>query len=174
MSNIITVGTDYTSQTRYDLNQDDSEISIRKLDLLPEDHPVLHKEPLPWVFDPPQADPKLMYDVMLENMVYHRGLGLSANQIGMPVKVFAMRIDDSDMAIVCFNPEILEESDEMVIMEEGCLSFPGLYFKVKRPAVVSVQYLDTKQKECIIKLEGFHARVFLHEYDHLQGITFDQ
>ena len=87
MSNIITVGTDYTSQTRYDLNQDDSEISIRKLDLLPEDHPVLHKEPLPWVFDPPQADPKLMYDVMLENMVYHRGLGLSANQIGMPVKV---------------------------------------------------------------------------------------
>ena len=59
-------------------------------------------------------------------------------------------------------------------MEEGCLSFPGLYFKVKRPSVVSVQYLDIEQKECIIKLEGLHARVFLHEYDHLQGITFDQ
>ena len=103
-----------------------SELILRKIDLLPEDHPVLHQEPLPWIFDPPQADPKLMYDIMLENMVYHHGLGLSANQIGMPVKVFSMRIDDTDMAIVCFNPEILEESDEMVIMEEGCLSYPLL------------------------------------------------
>ena len=87
-----------------------SELILRKIDLLPEDHPILHQEPLTWVFDPPQADPKLMYDIMLENMVYHHGLGLSANQIGMPVKVFAMRIDESDNAIVCFNPEIQEES----------------------------------------------------------------
>ena len=172
MSNIITVGTDYTSQTRYDLNQDDSEISIRKLDLLPEDHPVLHKEPLPWVFDPPQADPKLMYDVMLENMVYHRGLGLSANQIGMPVKVFAMRIDDSDMAIVCFNPEILEESDEMVIMEEGCLSYPLLYLKKKRPEKLSVKYQNADGDTIDAHFEGLAARVFHHEMDHMEGKTF--
>ena len=172
MSNIITVGTDYTSQTRYDLNQDDSEISIRKLDLLPEDHPVLHKEPLPWVFDPPQADPKLMYDVMLENMVYHRGLGLSANQIGMPVKVFAMRIDDSDMAIVCFNPEILEESDEMVIMEEGCLSYPLLYLKKKRPEKLSVKYQNADGDTIDAHFEGLAARVFHHEMDHMKGKTF--
>ena len=172
MSNIITVGTDYTSQTRYDLNQDDSEISIRKLDLLPEDHPVLHKEPLPWVFDPPQADPKLMYDVMLENMVYHRGLGLSANQIGMPVKVFAMRIDDSDMAIVCFNPEILEESDEMVIMEEGCLSYPLLYLKKTRPEKLSVKYQNADGDTIDAHFEGLAARVFHHEMDHMEGKTF--
>ena len=172
MSNIITVGTDYTSQTRYDLNQDDSKISIRKLDLLPEDHPVLHKEPLPWVFDPPQADPKLMYDVMLENMVYHRGLGLSANQIGMPVKVFAMRIDDSDMAIVCFNPEILEESDEMVIMEEGCLSYPLLYLKKKRPEKLSVKYQNADGDTIDAHFEGLAARVFHHEMDHMKGKTF--
>ena len=172
MSNIITVGTDYTSQTRYDLNQDDSEISIRKLDLLPEDHPVLHKEPLPWVFDPPQADPKLMYDVMLENMVYHRGLGLSANQIGMPVKVFAMRIDDSDMAIVCFNPEILEESDEMVIMEEGGFSYPLLYLKKKRPEKLSVKYQNADGDTIDAHFEGLAARVFHHEMDHMEGKTF--
>ena len=172
MSNIITVGTDYTSQTRYDLNQDDSEISIRKLDLLPEDHPVLHKEPLPWVFDPPQADPKLMYDVMLENMVYHRGLGLSANQIGMPVKVFSMRIDDTDMAIVCFNPEILEESDEMVIMEEGCLSYPLLYLKKKRPEKLSVKYQNADGDTIDAHFEGLAARVFHHEMDHMEGKTF--
>jgi peptide deformylase len=114
MSDIITVGADFAPKTTYKFKKDDSELSLRKIDLLPEDHAVLHQEPLTWIFDPPQADPKLMYDIMLENMVYHRGLGLSANQIGMPVKVFAMRIDESDNAIVCFNPEILEESEEMV------------------------------------------------------------
>ena len=108
-----------------------SEIILRKIDLLPEDHPILYQEPLTWIFDPPQADPKLMYDIMLENMVYHHGLGLSANQIGMPVKVFAMRINGSDHTIVCFNPEILEESKEMVTMNEGCLSFPYLYLNKK-------------------------------------------
>jgi len=117
-----------------------SEIILRKLDLLPEDHPVLHQEPLTWIFDPPQADPKLMYEIMLENMVYHHGLGLSANQIGMPVKVFAMRIDESDNAIVCFNPEIVKESEEMIKMTEGCLSFPLLYLNKRRPEKLSVKY----------------------------------
>ena len=118
------MGADFTSNTKYEFKGADGDLTLRKLDLLPEDHPVLHQEPLTWIFDPPQADPKLMYEIMLENMVYHHGLGLSANQIGMPVKVFAMRIDESDNAIVCFNPKITEESEEMVTMEEGCLSFP--------------------------------------------------
>ena len=78
--------------------------------LLDESHPIIHKEPIHWQFGV-NPDPKRMHDVMLENMVYHRGLGLSANQIGMPVKVFAMRVDDSDNAIVCFNPKITKESD---------------------------------------------------------------
>ena len=109
MSDIITIGADGSPNTKYELfKKKDDELSLRKIDLLPEDHPVLHQEPLTWIFDPPQADPKLMYDIMLENMVYHYGLGLSANQIGMPVKVFAMRTDESDNAIVCFNPEIVE------------------------------------------------------------------
>ena len=106
MSDIITVGGDLTPKTTYEFKSADDEITLRKMDLLPEDHPVLHQEPLTWIFDPPQADPKRMHMIMLENMVYHHGLGLSANQIGMPVKVFAMRIDESDNAIVCFNPEI--------------------------------------------------------------------
>ena len=172
MSNIITVGADLTPQTTYNFKLEDSDLILRKIDLLPEDHPVLHKEPLPWVFDPPQADPKLMYDVMLENMVYHRGLGLSANQIGMPVKVFAMRIDDSDMAIVCFNPEILEESDEMVIMEEGCLSYPLLYLKKKRPEKLSVKYQNADGDTIDAHFEGLAARVFHHEMDHMEGKTF--
>ena len=172
MSDIITVGGDLTPKTTYEFKKDNSELTLRKLDLLPEDHPVLHKEPLPWIFDPPQADPKLMYDIMLENMVYHHGLGLSANQIGMPVKVFAMRIDESDNAIVCFNPEIEEESEEMIMMTEGCLSFPSLYLNKKRPEKLTVKYQNVDGNFINTHFEGLAARVFHHEMDHMKGKTF--
>ena len=116
------------------------DLQLRVAKLLHESDPILKKEPLTWVFNPPQADPHRMHNLMLENMVAHRGLGLSANQIGMPVKVFAMRVDDSDNAIVCFNPKITGESDEKVMMKEGCLSYPSLYLNVRRPAEVWVKY----------------------------------
>ena len=172
MSDIITVGGDFTPKTKYEFKGADGDLTLRKLDLLPEDHPVLHQEPLTWIFDPPQADPKLMYEIMLENMVYHHGLGLSANQIGMPVKVFAMRIDESDNAIVCFNPEIQKESEEMVMMSEGCLSFPSLYLKKRRPKELSVSYQNIDGNFIGAHFEGLAARVFHHEMDHMVGKTF--
>ena len=173
MSDIITIGADCSPNTKYELfKKKDDELSLRKIDLLPEDHPVLHQEPLTWIFDPPQADPKLMYDIMLENMVYHYGLGLSANQIGMPVKVFAMRTDESDNAIVCFNPEIVEESKEMVTMEEGCLSYPLLFLKKRRPENLIVKYQNVDGEFIDSKFEGLAARIFHHEMDHMKGNTF--
>ena len=173
MSDIITIGADGSPNTKYELfKKKDDELSLRKIDLLPEDHPVLHQEPLTWIFDPPQADPKLMYDIMLENMVYHYGLGLSANQIGMPVKVFAVRTDESDNAIVCFNPEIVEESKEMVTMEEGCLSYPLLFLKKRRPENLIVKYQNVDGEFIDSKFEGLAARIFHHEMDHMKGNTF--
>jgi len=172
MSDIITVGGDYSPKTKYEFKGANGDLTLRKLDLLPEDHPVLHQEPLTWIFDPPQADPKLMYEIMLENMVYHHGLGLSANQIGMPVKVFAMRIDESDNAIVCFNPEIVKESEEMIKMTEGCLSFPLLYLNKRRPEKLSVKYQNADGDFITAHFEGLAARVFHHEMDHMAGKTF--
>ena len=172
MSDIITVGAAYSPNTKYEFKNENGDLTLRKLDLLPEDHPVLHQEPLTWIFDPPQADPKLMYEIMLENMVYHHGLGLSANQIGMPVKVFAMRIDESDNAIVCFNPEIQEESEEMVMMSEGCLSFPSLYLKKRRPKELTIRYQNVNGDFIDAHFEGLAARVFHHEMDHMVGKTF--
>jgi peptide deformylase len=99
-------------------------------------------------------------------------LGLSANQIGMPVKVFAMRIDESDNAIVCFNPEIIEKSKEMVTMEEGCLSFPLLYLKKRRPEKLTIKYQNVDGDFIETKFEGLAARVFHHEMDHMEGKTF--
>ena len=149
-----------------------SELILRKIDLLPEDHPILHQEPLTCVFDPPQADPKLMYDIMLENMVYHHGLGLSANKIGMPVKVFSMRVDDNDNAIVCFNPKIIKESDERVMMKEGCLSYPSLYLNIQRPKIIEAKYQNIDGNDVNVHFEGLTARIFHYEMDHMKGKTF--
>ena len=139
------------------------------MELIKAPNEFLEKQVKPFDFKNMDAE-KISKD-MVDTMLKYKGIGLASNQVGLDAQIFVM---GEENPITVINPIITEVGPERVEMEEGCLSFPGLYFKVKRPAVVSVQYLDTKQKECIIKLEGFHARVFLHEYDHLQGITFDQ
>ena len=139
------------------------------MELIKAPNEFLEKQVKPFDFENMAAE-KISKD-MVDTMLKYKGIGLASNQVGLDAQIFVM---GEENPITVINPIITEVGPERVEMEEGCLSFPGLYFKVKRPAVVSVQYLDTKQKECIIKLEGLHARVFLHEYDHLQGITFDQ
>ena len=139
------------------------------MELIKAPNEFLEKQVKPFDFENMDAE-KISKD-MVDTMLKYIGIGLASNQVGLDAQIFVM---GEENPITVINPIITEVGPERVEMEEGCLSFPGLYFKVKRPAVVSVQYLDTKQKECIIKLEGLHARVFLHEYDHLQGITFDQ
>ena len=139
------------------------------MELIKAPNEFLEKQVKPFDFENMDAE-KISKD-MIDTMQKYKGIGLASNQVGLDAQIFVM---GEENPITVINPIITEVGPERVEMEEGCLSFPGLYFKVKRPAVVSVQYLDTKQKECIIKLEGLHARVFLHEYDHLQGITFDQ
>ena len=139
------------------------------MELIKAPNEFLEKQVKPFDFENMDAE-KISKD-MVDTMLKYKGIGLASNQVGLDAQIFVM---GEENPITVINPIITEVGPERVEMEEGCLSFPGLYFKVKRPAVVSVQYLDTKQEECIIKLEGLHARVFLHEYDHLQGITFDQ
>ena len=139
------------------------------MELIKAPNEFLEKQVAPFNFDTMDAD-KISKE-MIEMMLKYKGVGLASNQVGIDAQIFVM---GEENPITVINPMVTEVGTEKIEMEEGCLSFPGLYMKVKRPSVVSVQYLDTKQKECIIKVEGFHARVFLHEFDHLQGITFDQ
>ncbi|HIK66999.1 MAG TPA: peptide deformylase [Flavobacteriales bacterium] len=140
--------------------------------LLHESDQILTQEPAAWIFDPPQADAERMHRIMIENMVFHHGLGLSANQIGMPVKVFAMRVDESNQAIVCFNPTIKKESDETVMMKEGCLSFPELFLNIRRPTEIEGQYQNADGDTIDVHFEGLAARIFHHEMDHMKGETF--
>ena len=139
------------------------------MELIKAPNEFLEKQVKPFDFENMDAE-KISKD-MVDTMLKYKGIGLASNQVGIDAQIFVM---GEEKPITVINPIVTEVGPDRVEMEEGCLSFPGLYFKVKRPSVVSVQYLDIEQKECIIKLEGLHARVFLHEYDHLQGITFDQ
>ena len=148
----------------------DDELTLRKFQLLPEEHPILKKEPLPWIFGE-NPDPQRMRLIMLENMVAHNGLGLSANQIGMPVKVFLMYATNEE-GIVCFNPKITRESNEKVIMKEGCLSFPELYLNISRPQMIEATYQNADGDEINVHLEDLAARIFHHEMDHMIGTTF--
>lgn len=108
---------------------------------------------------------------MTELMLKHRGVGLSANQVGIDVPLFVMGNDKSNIVMVV-NPVIKTVSETSSIHHEGCLSFPGIYVNVKRPNLISVMYWDENLEKHEISMDGYSARVFLHEYDHLNGITF--
>jgi len=117
---------------------------------------------------------KLSY-TLTENMFHHRGVGLSANQIGIKERVFVMISDiETQETITCFNPKIIKESKDEVVMEEGCLSYPELFLDIPRPSSIIVKYEDESKEMHKIKLTGFIARIFQHEYDHMEGIDFTQ
>lgn len=111
---------------------------------------------------------------MIELMKKSRGIGLSANQVGITGRVFVIQPQNLEdkRPFALFNPVLLEQSEELDQGEEGCLSFPDLYLQVKRPNKIKVQYVDKHQNICIIELTGIDARCFLHELDHLNGICF--
>jgi peptide deformylase len=81
---------------------------------------------------------------------------------------------DTQETITCFNPKILKQSKDIVVMEEGCLSYPDVYLEVPRPESVVVKYENEGKNVHKLKLNGLSARVFQHEYDHMEGIDFSQ
>jgi len=137
--------------------------------LVKDTDPILSQEMPRFDFDNPVVDPiQLAYD-LVESMRHHGGIGLSANQIGLPYRVFAM---EAVPAIVCFNPKLIHESSEEIILEEGCLSFPGLGIKIKRSRHVKVRYTEPNGNVVTTKFTGMAARCFLHEYDHMNGTKY--
>lgn len=131
-------------------------------------HPALHTEA---TIDPFSIDADWIersFD-MLKLMEARFGIGLAAPQIGQSVRLFVMAFDNNGPNIGVFNPEILEVSEEKVPMEEGCLSFPALYFIVTRPEKIKVRFQTADQEVVEDWLEGRDARCFQHEFDHLQG-----
>ena len=142
------------------------------LQLTPNTHPILHERVKPCSKD---LDRPEMSRILKENMVHYGGVGLSANQIGIGERVFIMMLNmETEETITCFNPRIIKRYDDNVWCEEGCLSFPDEIINIERPDRIVVKYEDEDGKDHKIKLSGMAARVFLHEFDHLEGIVFTQ
>lgn len=137
--------------------------------LVKDTDPILSQVMPRFDFDNPVVDPiQLAYD-LVESMRHHKGIGLSANQIGLPYRVFAM---EAVPALVCFNPKLIDVSSEEILLEEGCLSFPGLGIKIKRPRHIKVRYAEPSGEIMTRKFTGMAARCFLHELDHMDGTKY--
>ncbi|MCB9988148.1 MAG: peptide deformylase [Rhodospirillales bacterium] len=119
-------------------------------------------------------------DAMLETMYESNGIGLAANQVGLLSRVLVMDLDwrgedgerQQGNPHFIINPEIIWESEEISMMEEGCLSVPGHYAEVQRPADVRVKYLDYNGKEAELAASGLLSHCVQHEIDHLNGMLF--
>ena len=138
--------------------------------------------PDPWLekqvseFDFNKLDANEISRSMADLMQKHHGLGLAANQVGLDAQIFVIKpsLLDDKSSLTFINPVIESVTINTDVMPEGCLSHPDLFLKIKRPRGVVVKYLDTAGKQCILELYDIDARVFLHEYDHLQGIEFTE
>ena len=147
--------------------------------LIPPNDPRLLMQIAPFMDDTLEqfgfADRKELSKVMYDNMVKYGGLGLSANQLGLPYRMFVMgghpQVEDGKVRTV-FNPLINDVSPESINLKEGCLSFPFLFLSIKRPKWCSVRYTDENGEEIEETLHGMSARIFMHENEHMNGYVF--
>ena len=147
--------------------------------LIPPNDPRLLMQVAPFMDDTLEqfgfADRKELSKVMYDNMTKYGGLGLSANQLGLPYRMFVMgghpQIEDGKVRSV-FNPLINDVSPESINLKEGCLSFPFLFLSIKRPKWCSVRYTDENGEEVEETFHGMSASIFMHENEHMNGYVF--
>lgn len=139
------------------------------LTLVNEHDPILTTVCDNFDFAEPPFDPIEFAQELVKFMRDSDGVGLAANQVGVPYRVFSMRADPNK---VFYNPRLIWQSEETILLEEGCLSFPGLVCKVKRPRHVKVRYEQPNAETMTETFTGMSARVILHELDHLDGLLF--
>ena len=124
-------------------------------------------------FNQPSHDPVQLEKEMIELMFQYDGIGLAAPQVGIKARVFVMgHRDFPDAAQAFFNPIVLAHVDELEDIEEGCLSFPGIYVKIKRPKKIRVRWQNSKGEWQEDEFDGYNCKCFLHELDHLEGVVF--
>ncbi len=144
---------------------------MSKLDILRYPDPRLHKVARP--VGAVDARIASLVDDMLETMYDAEGVGLAATQVDVHERVIVIDISDAhDEPLVLINPELVETSEEMTLVDEGCLSVPEIYDKVPRHARVLVRALDRKGASRELDVEGLLSIAVQHEMDHLLGKVF--
>lgn len=108
---------------------------------------------------------------MASAMYFYDAVGISAVQLGVPKAVFLVRVDSEKYATFV-NPEIISQSEEKEVITEGCLSFPGVMVPVLRSKEVKLKFQEADGTEKDVDVGGLHARIILHEMDHITGKTF--
>jgi peptide deformylase len=141
------------------------------LTLLEETSPQLLEVSEEWDFRL-DGSPEELVRAMSKFMADNGGVGLAAPQLGIKKRIFIM--GNFTKLVACINPKIVSLSEDRKNDLEGCLSFPDLFMRVKRPTSAVVQYYTVSGELIERELTGLECRVFLHEYDHLIGVTFDQ
>ena len=144
---------------------------LRKI--LTEPDPILRKkcEPLEKV----DTETKQLMDDMLETMYAAPGIGLAAIQVGILKRLVVIDIskgEEEKKPIFLINPQIIHQSKKTSVYEEGCLSIPGQFAEIERPAECTLKYIDYNGKEKELKADGLLATFIQHEVDHLNGILF--
>lgn len=145
------------------------DINIEKLRIVHYPAKVLAQkaQPIEEVDDTVRA----LVDRMIDLMVEDRGVGLAAPQVGLSLRLFVISLDGTrEQARAYINP-VIKPSGNIETKEEGCLSVPGIYTKIRRYHACEVTALDVNGNKFTEKVEELHARALQHEYDHLEGIT---
>lgn len=127
-------------------------------------------EPFNFRVEGTQIEARDLAKEMVEIMNKNKGVGLAANQVGVSKQLFVMKGLTENLAVI--NPRIVDRSSDTTEMEEGCLSFPGIYADVVRPKTIKVRYSNLVGEVTTHTYTGLTARCFQHEYDHLQGKVF--
>ena len=149
------------------------EKEVEPFPLYDENHPMM-KQRIPEYDITLLPNPVMTHTInrLKMTMKLYNGLGLSANQCGVFERVFI--VGNEEIVIVCINPKLIKASDDLIKDNEGCLSFPGLFLKIERASSVEVEYYDYQGKKYNTTFTGLTARCFLHELDHMNGITMDK
>jgi peptide deformylase len=149
---------------------DITSVDSEKLELIHFADPRMTIKPPAFDFEQDKDKAELLAEVLKKAMKHFGAVGISANQLGIPFRVFTFGNDEKQ--ITMFNPQIVGVSKEQIAMEEGCISFPGFFLTLRRPRDIVVSYQDEKGEYVTAQYTGVAARIILHEYDHMEGINF--
>jgi peptide deformylase len=134
---------------------------------------ILRQSIKKYEFNTGEYDPIQLENDLIETMLLNDGIGLAAPQVGLAIRVFVMgHRDNPEAAQAFFNPEVISSVSEIEDLEEGCLSFPGIYVKIKRPVKILARWQTSKGEWQESEFDGYNCKCFLHELDHLEGIVF--
>lgn len=140
------------------------------MNLVSQNDPILTRVCEDFNFSNSPFDPVEFAKELVKHMYDWNGLGLAANQVGVPYRVFAMR--GAPENFVCYNPKIVQPGEQQVTLEETSLTYQGLSVKIKRPQHIRVRFAMPNGEVRTDTFTGMTARLFQHELDHLNGIKF--